>query len=59
MVAVPFSELSNSGGSLVTLSIGKERLLDSPAFTEADMTDLRYATNVYTYYGVEPYWEEE
>ncbi len=59
MVAVPFSELSKSGGNLVTLRISKERLLDSPAFTETDMTNLRYADSVYRYYGVQPYWEEK
>ncbi len=59
MVAVPFSELSKSGGSLFTLHTTKERLLDSPAFTENDMTNLRYAENVYRYYGVQPYWEEK
>ena len=59
MVAVPFSELSKSGGNLFTLHTTKERLLDSPAFTENDMTNLRYAENVYRYYGVQPYWEEK
>jgi sporulation protein YlmC with PRC-barrel domain len=59
MVAVPFSELSKSGGNLSTLNTTKERLLDSPAFTETDMTNLRYAENVYRYYGVQPYWEEK
>ncbi|HMK74731.1 MAG TPA: PRC-barrel domain-containing protein, partial [Thermodesulfobacteriota bacterium] len=59
MVAVPFSELSKSGRNLFTLHTTKERLLDSPAFTEIDMTNLRYAENVYRYFGVQPYWEEK
>jgi sporulation protein YlmC with PRC-barrel domain len=59
MVAVPFNELSKSGGNLVTLRITKERLLHSPAFTESDMTNLRYAENIYKYYGLQPYWEEK
>jgi len=25
----------------------------------ADMSDHRYAENVYSYYGVQPYWEEK
>jgi len=58
MVAVPFSELSKGGGNLMTLRISKERLLDSPTFTESDITNLRYADSVYRYYGVQPYWEE-
>lgn len=59
MVAVPFNELSKSGGNLVTLRITKERLLHSPAFTKSDMTNLRYAENIYKYYGLQPYWEEK
>lgn len=59
MVAVPFSELSKSGGNLFTLHTTKERLLGSPAFTENDITNLRYADSVYRYYGVQPYWEEK
>jgi sporulation protein YlmC with PRC-barrel domain len=59
MVAVPFSELSKSGGNLFTLNTTKERLLNSPAFTETDITNLRYADSVYRYYGMQPYWEEE
>jgi len=59
MVAVPFSELSKGGGNLMTLRISKETLLDSPTFAESDMTNLRYADSVYSYYGVQPYWEEK
>jgi hypothetical protein len=34
-------------------------LVDSPAFRMTDMTDHRYAENIYSYYGVQPYWEEK
>jgi sporulation protein YlmC with PRC-barrel domain len=57
MVAVPFRELSRKGGNAFTFHTTKERLLDSPAFTWNDITDLRYAGSVYRYYGAQPYWE--
>ena len=59
MVAVPFNELSKKSGSLFTLHVTKEKLLDSPTFTWSDVSNRRYAENVYRYYGVQPYWSEE
>jgi len=59
MVAVPFNELSKSGGNFFTLHTTKEKLLNSPAFAWTQMNDLRYAQNIYGYYGVQPYWEEK
>ncbi len=57
MVAVPFIELSKSSGNAFTLHSTKEKLLNSPTFKWTEMTDLRYAQNIYGYYGVQPYWE--
>jgi len=59
MVAVPFGGLSKSGQNTFTLHTTKEKLVDSPSFRMADMSDHRYAENVYSYYGVQPYWEEK
>jgi sporulation protein YlmC with PRC-barrel domain len=59
MVAVPFGELSKSDRNTFTLNTTKEKLVDSPSFRMADMSDHRYAENVYSYYGVQPYWEEK
>ncbi len=59
MVAVPFNELSKSSGNVFTLHTTKEKLMNAPAFAWTEMTDLRYAQNIYTYYGVQPYWEEK
>jgi sporulation protein YlmC with PRC-barrel domain len=58
MVAVPFKELSSEGGEMLTLHTSKEKLLDSPTLTSADMADRTYAEHIYRYYGVQPYWEE-
>jgi sporulation protein YlmC with PRC-barrel domain len=59
MVAVPFRELSKSDRNTFTLQTTKEKLVDSPDFRMVDMTDHRYAEDVYKYYGVQPYWEEK
>jgi sporulation protein YlmC with PRC-barrel domain len=58
MVAVPFGELSKTGNTF-TVKTSKEKLVDSPSFRMADMTDHRYAESVYKYYGLQPYWEEK
>ncbi len=58
MVAVPFGELSKSGNTF-TLKTTKEKLINSPSFRMADMTNHHYADNVYKYYGLQPYWEEK
>lgn len=60
--AVPFKalKLSTTGDHLV-LNIDKERLKNAPAFEKnrwPDFTDRRWSTDVYRYYGVQPYWEE-
>jgi sporulation protein YlmC with PRC-barrel domain len=57
MVAVPFGALSKKGDRLFALDTTKERLVEAPAFTWSDVTDLQYATNIYQYYGLQPYWE--
>ena len=59
MVVVPFNELSKTSENVFTLNTTKEKLMDAPAFAWAEMTDLRYAQNIYRYYGVQPYWEEK
>ncbi len=58
MVAVPFNELSKSGGNVFTLNTTSDKLMSAPAFSWTEMTDLRYAQNIYSFYGVQPYWEE-
>ena len=58
-VAVPFSELSMSG-NVFALNTTGEKLAAAPTFNEsADMNNLRYAENVYKYFGQHPYWTEE
>jgi sporulation protein YlmC with PRC-barrel domain len=58
-VAVPFSELSMSG-NVLTLNTTGEKLAAAPSFDRlADMKNLRYAENVYKYFGQHPYWTEK
>lgn len=59
MVAVPFKELSKGDGNVYTVRVTKEKLLDSPAFVWSDVSDRKYAENVYRYYGLQPRWSEE
>jgi len=57
--AVPFSELSMSGHAFV-LDTSRDKLAAAPSFSGlADMNNLRYAENVYKYFGQHPYWTEE
>ncbi len=58
MAAVPFNELSKSGGNAFTLNATGDKLMNAPAFSWTEITDMRYAQNIYSYYGVQPYWEE-
>jgi sporulation protein YlmC with PRC-barrel domain len=57
MVAVPFGALSKKGEHLFALDTTKERLVEAPPFTWSDVTNLQYATDIYQYYGLQPYWE--
>ena len=58
-VAVPFDELSMSGNAFV-LNTTQKQLTSAPSFNElADMNNLRYAENVYKYFGQHPYWTEQ
>jgi sporulation protein YlmC with PRC-barrel domain len=57
-VAVPFSELSMSGHAFVLNTTG-DRLAVAPSFDQySDMNNLKWAANVYRFFGVKPYWSE-
>jgi uncharacterized protein YrrD len=57
MVAVPLGSLSRKEEHLFALHITKEQLFAAPAFDWSDMTHQQYATDIYRYYGLQPYWE--
>ncbi len=58
-VAVPFAELSMNGNVFV-LNTTKDRLAAAPSFNvSADLHNLKWAENVYRFFGQQPYWTEE
>jgi len=58
MVAVPFNELSKSSGNVFTLNTTSDKLVNAPLFSWTETGNMKYAQNIYSYYGVQPYWEE-
>ncbi len=59
-VAVPLSVLSERGVNFFVLNMTKAKLEVAPSFNRReDMSNLRYAENVYKYFGQHPYWTEE
>jgi len=60
-VAAPFGALSKEGDHLFTLDTTTDRVFAAPAFSWSDMTymQMQYATEIYRYYGLQPYWETE
>jgi len=58
-VAVPFGEVSFTGHAFV-LNTTEARLAAAPSFDQySDMNNLKWATNVYRFFGVKPYWSEQ
>ena len=57
MVAFPFSSLSKTDEDLFALNATRDQLLAAPDFSWSNARDLAYASQVYRYYGMQPYWE--
>ncbi len=57
LIAVPFAELSIGENGFV-LNATNDQLALSFGFDESDLNNIRWADNVYRYFGVEPYWNE-
>ncbi len=57
LVAVPFTALSIQGNAYV-LNIGESQLVNTPAFNDSYLSKPSWATDVYRYYGMEPYWTD-
>jgi sporulation protein YlmC with PRC-barrel domain len=59
LVAVPFSALSTRGENIFVLNITEEQLASAPSFNEfVDLSNPRWAGDVYRYFGLNPYWSE-
>jgi sporulation protein YlmC with PRC-barrel domain len=57
MVAVPFSDLSKKSENVFVLKETKDQILAAPTFSWDNMDDRAYASQIYRYYGLQPYWE--
>jgi sporulation protein YlmC with PRC-barrel domain len=60
LIAVPFSTVSIHGGNGFVLNTTKERLALGFDFNASgDLSNPRWAGDVYRYFGVQPYWTEK
>ena len=58
-VAVPFGALSRRDQNVFVLNTTEAKLASAPSFnTHEDMQNLRFAENVYKYFGYQPCWTE-
>lgn len=58
-VAIPFSALTYDGtGRHFVLNISKEKLDSAPIFSVKDLSNEKWADDVYRYFGQMPYWTE-
>jgi len=58
-VAVPFGSLAMKDNHAFTINLTDHMLAEAPVFGDRDKIDLKWASNVYKYFGVQPYWTEE
>ena len=58
LVAVPFGSLSRDDMNAFVLNVDKAKLASSPSFNGSEMGNRKYAEEIYSFYGVRPYWEE-
>jgi sporulation protein YlmC with PRC-barrel domain len=59
LVALPFDTLSELRENVYVLNVTKDTLFAAPDFKWTDVTDRKYAEDIYRYYGLQPYWESE
>jgi sporulation protein YlmC with PRC-barrel domain len=63
LFAVPWSALSvDEDKKIFVLDVDKKKLENAPGFDKdnwPDMADVAWGTQVYSYYGAAPYWEEK
>ncbi len=59
-VAIPFTALSfNQNGNFMVLNTDQAKLQSAPAFKVSDLSNRKWAEDVYHYFGQQPYWTEE
>ena len=59
MVAVPFGDLSRTSDNIFVVNTTRDQLASAPSFDEAaDLSNLKFAEDVYRYFGQHPCWTE-
>lgn len=59
-IAIPFTALSfNQNGNYMVLNADQAKLQSAPAFKVSDLSNRKWAEDVYHYFGQQPYWTEE
>jgi sporulation protein YlmC with PRC-barrel domain len=59
LTAIPFNTLSYEDKEKhFVLDVTREKLESAPAFSRKTLSDLRWAEDVYRYFGQQPYWSE-
>ena len=63
LFAVPWNALTvDEDQKQIVLNADKEQLKNAPGFDKddwPDMVNIRWGTQIHTYYGTQPYWESE
>ena len=59
LVAVPFGDLSRTSDNIFVVNTTRDQLASAPSFDEAaDLSNLKFAQDVYRYFGQHPCWTE-
>ena len=58
-VAVPFGALAMKEDNTFVIDLTENMLAEAPILGDEEKIDLEWASNVYKYFGVRPYWTEE
>jgi sporulation protein YlmC with PRC-barrel domain len=54
---IPVDAITSISEDLVRISQTREQVAGAPAYSP-ELVDKRFVTNVYDYYGYDPYWEQ-
>jgi sporulation protein YlmC with PRC-barrel domain len=60
LVTIPFGTLESRGESVFVINTTEQHLASAPSFNEfSDLSNPRWAGDVYRYFGQQPYWSEK
>ena len=59
-IAMPYDALSFAEGARhYVLNVSRDKLASAPTFEKSMLKDPRRVEEIYTFFGVQPYWTEE